>query len=68
LWGNEYYYTSTGLTDAAKLAVLNQLYNQVTNNVVLQVSPYTGNFVPLPWLKVTRNDVDGGPISVLPGY
>jgi len=67
IWGHEFYYTKS-LTDAGKLAVLNQLYKQVTNNVVLQTSTYANKFIPLSWLKVTRNNVDGGPIYPLPNY
>jgi len=69
LWGNEFYYTKASALDAGKLAVLKQLYTQVTNNVALQNnSTYSNKFVPLPWLKVTRNNVDGGPIYPLPNY
>ena len=68
LWGNEFYYTKASALSAGQLAILNQLYKQVTNNVALQTSTYTNKFIPLPWLKVTRTNVDGGPISPLPGY
>ena len=66
LWGNEFYYYKSPNT--IQQTVINQLYKQVTNNVVLQTSTYANKFVPIPWLKVTRSGVDGGPIYALPGY
>jgi len=74
LWGYEHYYfipNSAGngsyIQNAGQQAVLDTLYSQVTNNVVLQTGVYAGNFVPAPWLKVSRN-ADGGPITPLPNY
>lgn len=74
IWGYEHYYfipqgsgNGSPIPGDAQQAVLDQLYNQVTNNVVAQVSPYANNFIPNSWLKVKRT-ADGGPIIPLPNY
>jgi hypothetical protein len=72
LWGYEnYYYVSTGDTgtpSSAQLAVINTLYQSVTNATFETTSPvFVGNFVPNSALEVQRYS-DGGQISPLPGF
>jgi len=72
LWGYEHYYfitaPNTGSPSTAQQAVIDAFYNSVTNSTFQTTSPiFVGNFVPNPWMKVSRN-VDGGPISPLGNY
>jgi hypothetical protein len=71
LWNPEYYYYlnshQTGTPTSSQLAVINALYQSVTN-ATFQVDPvYTNNFIPFTSLRVSRG-FDGGPISPNPGY
>ena len=74
LWGYEHYYfipqgsgNGSPIPGDAQQAVLDTLYSNVTNNVVLQAGVYNGNFIPAPKLKVKRT-ADGGPIIPLANY
>ncbi len=66
LWGYESYYyknTGAGQPSAAQLAVINLLYQSVTNAAYTVSSLYTNNYIPEPALKVKRG-FDGGPITL----
>lgn len=68
LWGDEKYYYLTSLNNANQLAVINTLYQSVTNSTFQNTSSvFVGKFVSYSTLRVTRNG-DGGPIIPKPGY
>ena len=71
IWGYENYYyitSGTGSPDGPHLDVINAFYAGVTNTTFQTTSSvFKNNFVPNGWLKVSRS-VDGGPISLLPGF
>jgi hypothetical protein len=72
LWGHEHYYyktTAPGIPASDKLAVINALYQQVTNDAFQVTSVFTNKFIPNKLLRVDRAaGNDGGPIFLLPGY
>jgi len=66
LWYYENYFyknTGAGQPSAAQLAVINLLYQSVTNGAFTVSSLYTNNYIPEPVLKVKRG-FDGGPITL----
>jgi len=73
LWGYEhYYFIASGFTGAPSTpqqAVIDALYNSVTNAAFQSITNpvFTNNFVPVSALKVKRN-YDGGPIIPLANY
>jgi len=67
LWGYEHYYyvtsPNTGTPSGPQLAVINALYQQVTNASFQVSSVFTNKFIPNSLLRVHRNPpTDGGPI------
>jgi hypothetical protein len=73
LWGYEHYYFKSpgfpGAPTTAQQAVIDALYNSVTNAAFQSTTNlvFANNFVPIPALKVKRN-FDGGPIIPLANY
>ncbi len=71
LWGYENYYfitsPNTGAPSGPQQAVIDALYNSLSDPTFLTSSVFTNLFIPTASLKVKR-DYDGGPIKPLPGY
>jgi len=74
LWYYEHYYYITppnnGSPGAAQLAVINALYQSVTNAAFQVSTVFTNNFIPVASLRVKRSQLggDGGPITPLANY